>query len=93
MGDKLFRQILIATGDYRDNMALVDLVDRLEKLDLIDDADQWMKFRILRNKLTHEYPDNEAEILEGIKLAVEAFKAMGNVLGRLTVYAEEKGFL
>jgi hypothetical protein len=32
-----------------------------------------MEFREIRNTLTHEYPDSEDEIIEGIKLALIAF--------------------
>lgn len=54
-------------------MSLLDVLDRLEKLNIIDKSEQWMQYRKLRNELTYEYPDNEADIVEGIKLALEAF--------------------
>ncbi len=70
---KLFKAYLDDVGDYRDDMSFLDILDRLEKLKVIKSADQWMDYRKLRNELTHEYPDNESEILEGIKIAMDAF--------------------
>ena len=32
-----------------------DLLDKAEKIGLVSDADQWMKIRELRNKISHEY--------------------------------------
>lgn len=32
-----------------------DLLDKAEKIGLVSNADQWMKIRELRNKISHEY--------------------------------------
>ncbi len=45
----------------------------MERLKVIDSSDTWFGFRRLKTILTHEYPDNEAEILKGIALALSAF--------------------
>ena len=82
-GQKLFKFYLDDIGDYRDDMSLLDVLDKLEKLRVIDKAETWMQFRKLRNELTHEYPDNEDEITEGIKLALEAFDATLNIIENL----------
>lgn len=67
MGDKLFRLFLDRIGEYKDSMSLLDVLDKLEKLGLIDNTIDWMEYRKLRNKLTHEYPTNEDEVVDGIK--------------------------
>ena len=59
MGDQLFKIFLEKIGEYKDNMSLLDVLDKLEKLEIIDEAVTWMEYRKLRNKLTHEYPNNE----------------------------------
>lgn len=69
-------------------MSLLDMLDKLEKFDIIDDASAWMRLRKLRNQLTHEYPNNEDEIIEGIKLAKEAFSNMETILESLRHYRE-----
>ncbi len=59
--------------DDKDNMSLIDILDKLEKLEIIKNADHWINYRMIRNKLTHEYPDNQEEVIEGIKLAIIYF--------------------
>ncbi len=43
MGDKLFKELLKRTGDYKDNMALIDMLDKLEKLEIIEKADKFLQ--------------------------------------------------
>jgi len=74
MGDKFFRAILESVGEYKDNMSLIDVLDKMEKLGMITNADKWIEFRVARNKLTHEYPDNQEDIIEGVELAIGNFK-------------------
>jgi len=35
MGDKLFKELLKKIGEYKDNMALIDILDKLEKLAVV----------------------------------------------------------
>jgi len=56
MGNKLFREVFDCLGEYDDSMSTLDVLDRMEKLKLIESADAWMDYRNLRNVLTHEYP-------------------------------------
>ena len=38
-----------------------------------------LRYDFLTNTLTHEYPDNEDEIIEGIKLALIAFNEITKI--------------
>lgn len=86
MGEKLFRYFLDELGEYKESMSLLDILDKLEKLGFIDDAMQWMQYRKLRNKLTHEYPNNEDEIVEGITLALQTFDEMEAIFNTIVEY-------
>ncbi|RUM77548.1 MAG: hypothetical protein DSZ12_00035 [Sulfurovum sp.] len=86
MGEKLFRYFLDELGEYKESMSLLDILDKLEKLGFIDDAMQWMQYRKLRNKLTHEYPNNEDEIVEGIILALQTFDEMEAIFNTIIEY-------
>ncbi len=83
MGDKLFKVFLNALGEYKDNMSLLDVLDKLEKFEIIDNAKDWMEYRKLRNKLTHEYPNSENDIIDGIYLAIEAYFNIEKILNRI----------
>lgn len=93
MGDKLFKELLKRVGEYKESMSLLDVLDKLEKLEIIDDSDKWIDFRVLRNKLTHEYPDNQDDVLEGIKLAIEQFAEMKTILNSILKYIDMKGLV
>jgi len=91
IGNKLFREVLDSLGEYQDSMSMLDVLDRMEKLQLIVSADQWLDFRNLRNLLTHEYPDNKAEIIEGIKTAMQAVLIMESCFRGITNYLLKRG--
>ena len=73
MGEKLFKVFLDEIGEYKDSMSLLDILDKLEKFEVIDESIKWMEYRKLRNKLTHEYPNNEQDIINGIILSIKVF--------------------
>jgi len=91
MGDKLFKVFLDEIGEYKDSMSLLDVLDKLEKLEIIEQALKWMEYRKLRNNLTHEYPDNKQDILDGIEMAVEVFAEIEIILGKVIGYKNRKG--
>jgi uncharacterized protein Usg len=39
-------------------MTMIDKINKLEKLNIIDDANLWFEMREIRHHLTHEYPDH-----------------------------------
>ena len=86
MSEKLFKVFLDEIGEYKDNMSLVDILDKLEKFEIIEDAMEWMEYRKLRNKLTHEYPNNEEDVIAGIKLAIEVFNKIETILVNIIDY-------
>lgn len=90
IGNKLFRQVLDRIGEYQDSMSMLDVLDRMEKLGLIVSADQWMDYRNLRNVLAHEYPDNEDDIVEGIKTSIQVFVAMESCFRHVIAYMRER---
>ncbi len=79
MGEKFFPLVLNELYEYKRSMALIDVLHRLEKLELIESSDKWIEYRKLRNTLTHEYPDNEDEIIEAINLSIEAYVDMKHI--------------
>lgn len=93
MGNKLFKEVLNVLGDYEPSMSMLDVLDKLEKLELIPSATCWMDYRNLRNILTHEYPDNRDELIEGILLALQVFQDMLHIQNNMFTYIRNKGFM
>lgn len=90
MGEKLFKTFLNEIGEYKDNMSLLDILDKLEKFEIVEDAYEWMEYRKLRNQLTHEYPNNENEVIDGIKIAIESFAKIEIILNKILDYMKRR---
>ncbi|GMT49132.1 MAG: hypothetical protein IEMM0008_0671 [bacterium] len=93
MSEKYFPKVLAALEEYQNNMAMIDTLNKLEKLELIPSADEWREFRKLGNPLVHEYPDNEDEILEGIKLSLSVFIKVKDIYMAIIDQLKAKGLL
>lgn len=91
MGDKLFPGFLQLLQEYERNMALIDVLNTLERLEIIESAEEWVDFRKLRNTLTHEYPDNEEEIISTLKLALEAYNIIKKVYSSIIEDVRNRG--
>ena len=60
-------------------------------MEIIDEAVTWMEYRKLRNKLTHEYPNNEQDIIDGILISVDVFSEIEFILQRIIKYKDRFG--
>jgi hypothetical protein len=65
--DKLLPALLEAAGEQPG--AAIDNLNRAERLNLIDQADNWLTMRRLRNRLVHEYFDDPREMAPALRQA------------------------
>ena len=74
IGQRLVPLTLSALFEIYEDWGMIDRLNRLEKLGYLD-VNNWFRWREIRNRLSHEYPDNEAErfaaILAAITVAAE----------------------
>jgi hypothetical protein len=70
LGDKLIPAYLSALGEHIG--AVLDNLDRAERLGLIHSADEWMTMRKIRNQMVHEYIE-DLTVLTSALLAGHAF--------------------
>jgi len=89
MGDKFFPSVLRELEEYKNSMALIDVLNKLEKLELLGNSDDWIDYRKLKNSLTHEYPNNSDDVLEAINFSIEVYEDMKSIyqkmLGRVSL--------
>ncbi|VEN74531.1 conserved hypothetical protein [Candidatus Desulfarcum epimagneticum] len=86
MGEKLFPAFLDRLGEYKRSMPFRDILTTLERLEIISSSQEWMNYREIRNSITHEYPGSYEDIIDGIKLALNAFDDMGEIYRRIKFY-------
>jgi uncharacterized protein with HEPN domain len=70
LGDKLLRLLLTALGEKP--AAVIDNLDRAERLGFLASADEWMAMRELRNQMIHEYVEDPV-VLTSALLSGHAF--------------------
>lgn len=66
IGQKLFKEILMLADEDVEKMTFRDILNRLEKLELINSRYAWLKLRELRNSVAHEYPTSDSESIEAL---------------------------
>ena len=68
MGTRLLPAIHSWLEDSTKALPFIDIINRLEKLQLIEDVQQWQLFRNLRNNLEHDYPESLEQTVNNLNL-------------------------
>lgn len=69
IGQRLFKSILLFLQEDVEGVPFVDILSKLEKLNLIESSAQWQMLREVRNEIAHQYddaPDLVAQALNAI---------------------------
>lgn len=56
MGTRLFKQLLVLLEEDISGLPFIDILHKMEKLNLLDDSKDWISLRQTRNTISHEYP-------------------------------------
>ena len=87
---KLFRSVALASlEDTSQDVSLLDTLRRMEKYGIVQNLNDWLEIRMLRNSLTHEYLTDDAAIAENINAAYSAYATLRDTLERIKTYAKE----
>lgn len=65
LGDKLLPALLTALGEK--TAAVIDNLDRAERLGWINSADEWMTIRNLRNQMVHDYVEDPVVLANALQ--------------------------
>jgi hypothetical protein len=94
LGANLFRKLLFSLREINnENMAMIDILNRLEKLEIIESVADWDRLREIRNVIAHEYPSNIEERLENIGLALSGYVQIKRFYANIQQYAQLKGIV
>ncbi|MGC9386856.1 MAG: hypothetical protein ACP5D0_07920 [Hydrogenovibrio sp.] len=58
IGQRLFKTLLNYLEEETEGLPFIDILNKLEKLNLIESVEQWQTLREIRNAISHEYDDN-----------------------------------
>lgn len=91
IGAKLFRTVLYEMKEIDEpNLPMIDILNLLEKLGILESAQEWEKLREIRNLLAHEYPFDEKERIENVQLALQGYESLKAIYERLKAFYSQK---
>ena len=90
IGQKLFRLILEGLEEDVENMAFIDILNRLEKLEILEDLQQWLILRETRNQVAHEYPFNREDIVDGLNELEKQTGILSGIWTELKAYCNHR---
>ncbi len=90
MGEKLFKTLLIFLDEEVEGKAFMDLLNRLEKLSLLESAERWRELRNIRNSLSHQYDNDPAYMCIALNSVFEAKESIESIYLRLKRYFNAK---
>jgi hypothetical protein len=90
MGRKLFVFILQGLGEDTENIPFIDILNRLEKLSIMADPDQWLELRETRNLVTHEYPYHQDEYVEGLNALYNQSLKLSEIYSGIIDFTEKR---
>ena len=82
MGSRLFPLTLETLAEPVSDLAFIDILNRLEKLEIIDSAHSWVQLRKIRNDIAHEYPASLIERIEGINILIDRLDVLKQIIKR-----------
>ena len=87
MGSRLFKQLLQALEEDISGLPFIDVLYKLEKLNLLDDAKDWIALRQTRNTVSHEYPFSIEVQIEELNLLPEVVEKLSAIWVKLKEFA------
>lgn len=84
LGGHLFPTVLEYLQEQYEDRPMLDKLNRLEKLGYIQSAEEWQNIRNVRNKFSHDYPDDSAKNAALLNLASSVAEAMYNILRKIS---------
>jgi hypothetical protein len=91
IGAKLFRTVLYELKEIdNQNLSMIDILNLLEKLEIIENSKDWDTLREIRNSLAHEYPFDIDERVENIKMAIDAYTILKKIYININAFYKSK---
>jgi len=91
IGAKLFRKALYELKEIdNQNLSMIDILNLLEKLEILEDMRDWDRLREIRNSLAHEYPFDMDERVTNIKIAIDRYEVLKKIYQNLKSFYRSK---
>ncbi len=91
LGDKLLPVLLDALGEA--SGAVIDNLDRAERLGWVASADEWMSVRRLRNQMIHEYIEDPVVLSSALQAGHRSVSMLVHTGEKMRAEIEGRGWL
>lgn len=79
IGERLFKSFLIFLEEDAKNRSFLDVLNRLEQLEILPDKDEWLRLRKIRNEFAHEYSNDDEENVAVFNILFDEIKTINSV--------------
>ena len=86
IGKRLFQAIFLSLEEDVADIPFIDLLNRLEKLNILDSKEQWLELRKIRSTLSHTYEDEPEEMSLAINAIFNKKKSIEKIYKHLIAY-------
>ena len=86
IGKRFFKVIFVSLEEDIEDISFIDLLNRLEKLNILDSTEQWLELRKIRNVLSHTYEDESEEMSIAINDIFDKKEAIEKIYKQLIAY-------
>ncbi len=90
MGGKLFPSILENLGEEIKGQPFIDRLVKLEELNVIHSAEDWLLLRETRNIVTHEYPFITDEVIQGLNLLSKHYNLIMEIWKQAKIFISKR---
>ena len=91
IGAKLFKEVLYELREIETkHYPMLDILHKLERLNMIDNIEEWDMIREIRNELTHEYTLNYQSRIENLKRTFWAYNELKKIYFNIKNYLQNK---
>jgi len=88
LGRKVFGTVLLLEAEEKGSM--IDILNQMEKRLIIKDVAEWITVRELRNKFTHDYPEEESTRLKSLQLGYDKIDYLLNIVRAVEEYVNKR---
>jgi len=88
LGRKVFGTILLLELEEKGSM--IDILNQMEKRRIIADVAEWIEVRELRNKFTHDYPEDKPNRLQALQQGYDKIDYLLNIVKTVEKYVNKR---
>ena len=88
IGESILKGLLIKSKEDVEKMTFLDILNRLEKLDILD-KNKWLELREVRNEIAHEYSFNQDEVVDNINMIYDRSDELITIYNKIYKFIKE----